>query len=263
VSGRELFAAYCLGVFEQREQESLASGLGEDAARQQAQTLGRLRQYLQIKVGGNPLSPLLAALSAAKDKGTTDQSECTSGIEDISASQCVDECQAPIRDYDRCFSCIAADAQPETCKRVSQCKAAPLPQAAAGPPTVHVPPPEAAQPPAPNASQPEQQSVPATPPSQPQPQQRVAPVPALSRPQLRPAPAAPPRREDTRNAQARPAGQCAVSRPKPGLQVYLVTCPSSWAMIGRTVNMPTGWTISDGVNSTEAVEYFMKSRYAR
>jgi hypothetical protein len=266
VSGRELFAAYCLGVFEQREEEGLASGLGEDAARQQAQTLGRLRQYLQIKIGSTPLSPHLAALSAAKDKGTIDQSECTAAIEGISTSQCVEECQAPIRDYDRCFSCIATDAQPETCKRVSQCKPAPLPQLAAPAPTARVPPSEAAQPPAPNASQPQQQAVPANPPLQPQPQQRVAPVPALSRSQARPAAAAPPaptRQEDTRNAQARPAGQCAVSRPKPGLQVYLVTCPSSWAMIGRTVDKPTSWTISDGVNSTEAVDYFMKSRYAR
>src|SRR5262245_38074644 len=40
VSGYELFAAYCLGVFEQREQEGIDSGL-QDAARQQAQTVGR------------------------------------------------------------------------------------------------------------------------------------------------------------------------------------------------------------------------------
>jgi hypothetical protein len=274
VTGREVFAAYCLGVFEQREQEGLAGGLEEDAARQQAETLGRLRQYLQIKVRSNPLSPHLAALPAAKDRGTVDQSECTAAIENISASQCVEECRTPIRDYDRCFSCIAADAQPETCKRVSQCKPAPLPQAAATAPPARVPSPEAAPPPTPDVPQPRQQSTPANPPAnppaQPQPQQRVAPVPALARPQVRtPAasPAASPpaalRQEDTRNVQARPAGQCAVSRPKPGLQVYLVTCPSSWAMIGRTVDKPTSWTISDGVNSTEAVDYFMKSRYAR
>src|SRR5262249_47475178 len=116
-------------------------------------------------------------------------------------------------------------------------------------------------------AQPQPPPVPANPPVQSQAQQPVAPVPALSRPPARPAvaapPAAPPRQEGTQNAQAPPTGQCAVARPKPGLQVYLVTCASSWAMIGRTVDTPSGWTISEGVNSTAAVEYFMKSRYAR
>jgi hypothetical protein len=268
VSSYELFAAYCLGAFEQREQEGLANGLGEDAARQQAQTVGRLRQYLQIKIRSKPLSSHWSALSAAKEKGTTDQSECAAGIEAISTAQCIEECQAPIRDYDRCFSCVAVDAQPETCKWVSQCKPAPLPQVGGSAPVDRAAPSDAAKQPAPHASMPPQQSVLAAPPplSPSQPQQRVAPVPAISRPQARPAVAPPPaltRQEDSRNAQVQPARQCAVSRPKPGFQVYLVICPNSRAMIGRTIDSPNGWTISEGVNAAEAIDFFMKGRYAR
>jgi hypothetical protein len=54
-----------------------------------------------------------------------------------------------------------------------------------------------------------------------------------------------------------------VSRPKPGFQVYLVTCPNSQATIGRTVDVTTGWTVSESVNGTEAIEFFLKSPYAR
>jgi len=212
VPGNELFAAYCLGVFEQREKEGPASGLGEEAARQRAQTLGSLGHYLQIRIvtNKNPRSHA-AALSAAKEDGTRDESECIS---------------------DLCISCITIEAEPEACTRVSRCKLAPQRQAA----TIVSPP----------------QS----------PQQQVAPVPALPRPQTRPPvvpPTAPARQATLPGAQTKPAGQCAVSRPRPGLQVYLVTCPSSWAMIGRTVDLPTDWTVSEGVNSTDAVDFFMKS----
>jgi hypothetical protein len=34
-------------------------------------------------------------------------------------------------------------------------------------------------------------------------------------------------------------------------------------MIGRTADLATGWTVSESVNGTEAIEFFMKSRYAR
>jgi hypothetical protein len=34
-------------------------------------------------------------------------------------------------------------------------------------------------------------------------------------------------------------------------------------MIGRTVDSATGWTVSESVNGTEAIEFFMKSPYAR
>jgi hypothetical protein len=34
-------------------------------------------------------------------------------------------------------------------------------------------------------------------------------------------------------------------------------------MIGRTVDLLDGWTVSEGVNETEAVDFFMKGRYAR
>ena len=52
-----------------------------------------------------------------------------------------------------------------------------------------------------------------------------------------------------------PRKQCTVSRPKPGYQVYLVTCPNSQATIGRTVNSATSWTVSESVNGTEAIEF--------
>lgn len=60
-----------------------------------------------------------------------------------------------------------------------------------------------------------------------------------------------------------PRRQCAVSRPKPGFQVYLVTCPNSQATIGRTVESTSAWTVSESVNGTEAIEFFMRSPYAR
>jgi hypothetical protein len=84
------------------------------------------------------------------------------------------------------------------------------------------------------------------------------PQPATPRPVV-----APPSQQQPREAPSKPAAPCSVSRPKPGLKVYLVTCPNSWAMIGRTVDLPTGWTVSQGVNATEAVEFFMKSQFAR
>jgi hypothetical protein len=71
------------------------------------------------------------------------------------------------------------------------------------------------------------------------------------------------RKQPVQDALANPARPCTVSKPKPGFQVYLVTCPNSRAMIGRTLDSPAGWTVSEGVNATEAVEFFMNSRYAR
>jgi DNA segregation ATPase FtsK/SpoIIIE-like protein len=142
-----------------------------------------------------------------------------------------------------------------------------------------------------------QPATPAAPPPQPRPpqavprpaaaqqQQQEQPPPQPRPPQAVPRPAAaqqqqqeqPPPRPRPPQAESRPAAaqqqeegpplkasrQCRVSRPKPGFQVYLVTCPNSQATIGRTVDLPTGWTVSEGVNETEAVEFFMKSRYAR
>jgi hypothetical protein len=96
-----------------------------------------------------------------------------------------------------------------------------------------------------------QPAAPAAPPPQPHPPQ-AAPRPATAQPPPRPPQETPPPRQ-----------QCTVSRPKPGFQVYLVTCPSSQAMIGRTVDSATGWTISESVNAAEAIEFFMKSPYAR
>jgi hypothetical protein len=60
-----------------------------------------------------------------------------------------------------------------------------------------------------------------------------------------------------------PRQQCSVSRPKPGFQVYRVTCPDSQVTIGRTVDVTTGWTVSDSVNGDEAIQFFMSSPYAR
>ena len=133
VSGNELSAAYCLGVFEQREKDGLASRLGEEAARQQVQTLGRLHQYLKIKIGTKTSSSHLRTLFAVKESGTRDQSECMSGIE--------------------------ANFATEACKRVTQCKPAPLSQPSGPAPADRVAPLEALQDPAQTASQPRRQSV--------------------------------------------------------------------------------------------------------
>jgi hypothetical protein len=95
----------------------------------------------------------------------------------------------------------------------------------------------------------DQSSAPATPPPPPRPQQAT------------PRPAAPPQR--LQETPLKPAEKCTVSRPKPGFQVYLVACPHSRAMIGRTVDSPGGWTVSEGVNTREAIDFFMNSRYAR
>jgi hypothetical protein len=106
----------------------------------------------------------------------------------------------------------------------------------------------------------DQSVAPATPPpAQPQPQQVQ---PQQTRPQQAGArPAA--KLQQPQEMPLKPAEPCTVSRPKPGFQVYLVTCPTSRVMIGRTVDSPTGWTLSEGVNATEAINFFMKSRYAR
>jgi hypothetical protein len=93
-------------------------------------------------------------------------------------------------------------------------------------------------------------ATPSSPPPQPRPQQTVS----------RPAAVQP---QQPRETPPRPPEQCTVSRPKPGFQVYLVTCPNSRVTIGRTVDVPTGWTVSEGVNASEAVDFFMKSPYAR
>lgn len=91
-------------------------------------------------------------------------------------------------------------------------------------------------------------------------------IPAAPPPLPRPRPA-PPRAATAQPQPPQetplPRQQCTVSRPKPGFQVYLVTCPNSQVMIGRTVESSTDWTVSESVNGTEAIEFFMKSRYAR
>jgi hypothetical protein len=141
----------------------------------------------------------------------------------------------------------------------------------------------AEQPPPP--AQPEQQApLPASPPQpQAQPQRQAEPAPVVPPPSLlQPQPPTPPppdrpqppSQPPAAPRQAAPPAQpslaaprqtpkCTVSRPKPGFQVYLVTCPNSWAKIGRTVNLPNGWTVSEGTSPAEAVEFFMKSQYAR
>jgi len=95
-----------------------------------------------------------------------------------------------------------------------------------------------------------QPAAPAASPPQPQPPQ-ADPRPAAAQPQPPPPQGTP-----------LPRQQCTVSRPKPGFRVYLVTCPSSRVMIGRTVDSATSWTVSEGVNATEAIEFFMRSPYA-
>jgi hypothetical protein len=258
VSGQEYLAAYCLGVVEQRGKGELANSLGEGAVRQEAEFLGRIKRHLQIKLGTKTPAPQLQALFAAKQKGTIDQSDCTSEIEassTMTSAQCIEKCRAPIPDYELCFSCIAIEVEAEACKRVAECKPAPLPQLRAPEAVDRAPPSQ----PAPTASQAKQQSF-SDAPSQSRP--RVASAPASSQPGARPPLAASSQglQEVSRDVQAKPAGQCMVSRPKPGLQVYTVRCPSSWVTIGRTVDLPTDWTVSEGVNSNEAIEFFMKSR---
>lgn len=261
VSGDELFAGYCLGVFEQRVKEGPARMLGEAAARRQEQILGELYNYLRGRIGANRSRADLWSLSVVKGNGARDQSECLSAIEANLTTQ-------------------ACTRVTEWCKpapdRVAPLKPPPPPMASQAPqppaPTASQPAPPAAPmasqlpQPAPMASQPQRRPPPNVLSSQPQSQQRVGPVPALARPEARPPvapPPAPARQEAVQGAQTRPAGQCTVSRPKPGFQVYRVTCPNSGATIGRTVDVPNGWTISEGVNATEAVEFFLKSPYAR
>jgi outer membrane biosynthesis protein TonB len=106
-------------------------------------------------------------------------------------------------------------------------------------------------PPAPQQAAPREPVSPRREPVAPSVQQQAAPA---------PAPAPVPRTPEVRD---RPAQPCTVSRPKPGFQVYRVTCANSQVTIGRTVDVPTGWTVGDGVNPDEAVEFFMKSPYSR
>jgi hypothetical protein len=91
-------------------------------------------------------------------------------------------------------------------------------------------------------------------------------APATTPPQQRPQQATPGPVAQTKPPQEtplKPVGHCTVTRPKPGFQVYLVTCPNSQATIGRTVDSPDGWTVSEGVNATDAIEFFMTSPYGR
>lgn len=98
-------------------------------------------------------------------------------------------------------------------------------------------------------------SAPPTPPAPPPPR------PAAPRPvAVQPQPQVQPQRSQERPP---PRPHCAVSRPKPGFQVYRVTCPNSQVTIGRTVDLTTGWTVSESVNGDEAIEFFMRSPYAR
>jgi hypothetical protein len=298
VSGYEVGVAYCLGVFEQRDKD--AGGAGDEAARQQ--TLGTLQQYLTHRIGTRTPAPHVRALMAAREQGTRDQSECVSQIEasPVSTSkECSEKCRAPVREYELCLSCFAAEAKPEACERTTQCKPASPAQAAAAAPADRAAPSKPLQQPTPLASR--QQRPPAPDPPAPSPPvarppvapppapiqaERAAPTKALpqpapmaSLPQRQPVPIVatpapsdarqtatlPPaaaRQEASRDAPT-PAGACTVSRSKPGLQVYRVTCPRSWVTIGRTIDQPTAWTVSEGVESTEAIDFFMKSRYAR
>ena len=111
---------------------------------------------------------------------------------------------------------------------------------------------------------------PAAPPA---PSPQLPPGPAARRPAALPPQPQPPQQPPQRQSQPQPRLQpqeppppqphCAVSRPKPGYQVYLVTCPNSQVTIGRTVDVTAGWTISESVNGSEAIEFFMMSPYAR
>jgi hypothetical protein len=99
----------------------------------------------------------------------------------------------------------------------------------------------------------------------PAPNQAAAPA---AVPPLQPRPAQAPPRAATVQPQPPqeiplPSQRCTVSRPKPGFQVYLVTCPTSQVTIGRTVDSTDGWAVSESVNGTEAIEFFMRSPYAR
>lgn len=229
VSSNELFASYCFGVFEQRVREGRASKLGKDVARQEAQTLGRLYAYLKVKMGANHSRSDLRQLLVAKENGVSDLSECMSAIE---------------TDFTR-----------EACIRTTQwCRPTPDPVAT----------PEAPQRPGPVASPPQQRPVPNTMSSQSSLRQNATSVPAPSRPEARALTSPPPAPQAALpDARTKSASQCTVSRPKPGFKVYLVTCPNSQVTIGRTVDMPTGWTVGEGTNPTEAIEFFMKSAYAR
>ena len=270
VSNNQVIAAYCLGVFDQRLTDGLANGLGEEAARRQAQPMAGLYQYLKVSIGTKTTAPW-TALSAVMESGSLDHSECMAGIEEkftAAPAQCLERCLAPIQDYDLCISCVPADVEPEACKRVLRCKLPPLPHSGAAALAERTAPTQTPKP-APTAVQPQRQPVPLAPSSsKSQSQQQTATVPVSPRPDARPLPL-PPRvaagQVALNDGQPRPEGQgqCTVSRPKPGYQVYLVTCANSWAMIGRTLDSPSSWTMSEGDNATEAVEYFMKSRYAR
>ena len=144
----------------------------------------------------------------------------------------------------------------------------PVPRPAAAPP----PPPSqqpalrpAALPPPPPSQQlaPRPAAAPPPPPSQ-QPALRPA---TLSPPppsqQLTPPPTTAPQQPQQPREASQSRRDCNVSRPKPGFQVYLVTCPNSQVTIGRTVDLTTGWTVSESVNGSEAIDFFMKSPYAR
>jgi len=111
------------------------------------------------------------------------------------------------------------------------------------------------------------EKVPVKPERSPAPNQAAAPAaPAAPPPQPRPA-QAPPRAATVQPQPPQeiplPSQRCTVSRPKPGFQVYLVTCPTSQVTIGRTVGSTDGWAVSESVNGTEAIEFFMRSPYAR
>ncbi|MCW5735036.1 MAG: hypothetical protein KIS73_12965 [Enhydrobacter sp.] len=109
--------------------------------------------------------------------------------------------------------------------------------------------------------QPTRSAVPPTPATLPAvPEPPVRPAPSRAQPAA-PRPAAAQAQTIPEMAPAR--AQCSVSRPQPGFQVYLVTCPDSQVTIGRTVDSPGGWTVSESVNGDAAIEFFMKSRYAR
>lgn len=254
VSGAEYLAAYCLGVVEQRGREGLASSLGEEAGRQEAAFLGRIGRHLQIKIGTRTPAAQLRALFVAKQGGVVGQTECTSRVESNSAvtsAQCIDKCRAPITDSELCYSCVITEVKAEACTRVAQCKPAPLPPANAAGSASPAPVPA----PQPSASLAKQQSL-----SDAQERQPADPTPGASSPRTRPAPTTSFRNPQEGSQYAKAADRCTVSRPKPGRQVYLVSCPGSWVMIGRTVDKPTDWTVSEGANSNDAIAFFMKNR---
>jgi hypothetical protein len=160
---------------------------------------------------------------------------------------------------------VLATSSPAAQADQTEGKPASIPQPAGPTPADRVASPEPSPQQAPPVASQPQRQAPVVPPSPPRSQQQqAAPAPAHPRPEARPLAAPPPPpQQPVQNAQSNPARPCTVSRPKPGFQVYLVTCPNSRAMIGRTVDLPGGWTVSEGVNATKAVEFFMESRYAR